>query len=152
VGDTFPVGCPFSEKCVFPEFFVNNPDCDPAGPNYQQYQSTKYGIYDANCGFDNVLMSYGHDEYIYQFLRSHARSLPMEALYVARFHSFYPWHTEGAYDYLASQKDRDMLKWLKEFNKFDLYSKSDNIPDVEELMPYYKSLLVKYGLDGKLKF
>ena len=26
VGDTFPVGCAFSDKCVFPEFFKDNPD------------------------------------------------------------------------------------------------------------------------------
>ena len=26
VGDTFPVGCAFSKKCVFPEFFEHNPD------------------------------------------------------------------------------------------------------------------------------
>ena len=28
VGDTFPVGCKFSEKCVFSELFKNNPDKD----------------------------------------------------------------------------------------------------------------------------
>ena len=27
VGDTFPVGCAYSDKIVFPEFFANNPDC-----------------------------------------------------------------------------------------------------------------------------
>jgi len=152
VGDTFPVGCPFSEKCVFPEFFVNNPDCVRGSLNYKLYQTTKYGMYKANCGFENLLMSYGHDEYIYRFLKAHSKNLPEEALYIARFHSFYPWHKEGAYEYLASQKDRDMLKWLKEFNRFDLYSKSDNIPDIERLMPYYEGLFAKYGLDGKLKF
>src|SRR6266480_1788923 len=26
VGDTFPVGCAYSEKVVFPEFFADNPD------------------------------------------------------------------------------------------------------------------------------
>src|SRR5581483_574350 len=26
VGDTFPVGCAFSEKIVFPQFFADNPD------------------------------------------------------------------------------------------------------------------------------
>ena len=28
VGDTFPVGCRFSERIVFPEFFQDNPDCE----------------------------------------------------------------------------------------------------------------------------
>ena len=26
VGDTFPVGCAYSDKIVYPEFFKNNPD------------------------------------------------------------------------------------------------------------------------------
>ena len=30
VGDTFPVGCGFSDKVVFPEFFADNPDSDDA--------------------------------------------------------------------------------------------------------------------------
>ena len=28
VGDTFPVGCRYSDKIVFPEFFADNPDCE----------------------------------------------------------------------------------------------------------------------------
>src|ERR1700744_2354968 len=39
VGDTFPVGCAWSEKIVYPEYFGNNPD-----RNNAQYQ-TKYGVY-----------------------------------------------------------------------------------------------------------
>src|ERR1700759_4742435 len=30
VGDTFPVGCPYSNKVVYPEFFQNNPDHEKA--------------------------------------------------------------------------------------------------------------------------
>ncbi|MDA1178934.1 MAG: hypothetical protein O2931_09070, partial [Planctomycetota bacterium] len=33
VGDTFPVGCRFSDKIVFPEFFADNPDSK--NPAYQ---------------------------------------------------------------------------------------------------------------------
>lgn len=40
----------------------------------------------------------------------------------------------------------------QEFNKFDLYSKSDDVPSFEEHKPYYEGLLKKYGIDGKLKF
>ena len=29
VGDTFPVGCAYSDKIVFPEFFDDNPDARP---------------------------------------------------------------------------------------------------------------------------
>ena len=61
-----------------------------------------------------------------------------------RFHSFYPWHTSGAYDHLCNDKDREMLKWVNEFNQFDLYSKADAEPDIEALKPYYQSLIDKY--------
>jgi len=60
VGDTFPVGCAFSDKCVMPKFFQENPD------SKHEVYSTKYGIYEANCGLDNLVMGWGHDEYMYQ--------------------------------------------------------------------------------------
>ena len=56
VGDTFVVGCKFSDKIIYPETFKNNPDSkDPV-------YSTEYGVYRPNCGLDNVLLSWGHDE------------------------------------------------------------------------------------------
>ena len=64
VGDTFPVGCAFSDKIVYPEFFSENPD-----RNNQLY-NTKYGVYSPNCGLRNVHMSWGHDEYVYQMVKS----------------------------------------------------------------------------------
>jgi inositol oxygenase len=67
-----------------------------------------------------------------------------------RFHSFYPWHEKRAYTHLQAPDDLETLKWVKEFNKFDLYSKGDAIPDVEKLKPYYKSLLEKYNIGGLL--
>src|ERR1700728_103287 len=80
VGDTFPVGCAYSDKIVFPEFFSANPDS--AVPLYQ----TKYGIYERHGGLDNVHLSFGHDEYIFQVTRKY---VPEEAQYMLRYHSFY---------------------------------------------------------------
>ena len=48
VGDTFPVGCGYSDQVVFPEFFAANP-----GSNVPGYQTEK-GIYEKNCGLDKV--------------------------------------------------------------------------------------------------
>src|SRR5947208_16857470 len=48
VGDTFPVGCRYSDRIVFPEFFRPNPDF--AVPEYQ----TSYGIYEPGFGLDRV--------------------------------------------------------------------------------------------------
>ncbi|KAG7216094.1 hypothetical protein INR49_007846 [Caranx melampygus] len=44
-------------------------------------------------------------------------------LYMIRFHSFYPWHSHGDYMNLCNDKDLRMLPWVKEFNKFDLYTR-----------------------------
>lgn len=135
VGDTFPVGCRFSEKNVFPEFFANNPDS-----KVESYQ-TDCGIYEPGCGFDSVTMSFGHDEYIYQVCKDY---LPPEALAMLRYHSFYPWHREGAYAELANDHDRAMLPWVLKFNEYDLYTKSHGSPREEELRPFYEELIAEY--------
>ena len=142
VGDTFPVGCAYSDKIVYPEFFKNNPDY--SNPDY----NTQYGIYEKGCGLRNVQMSWGHDEYVYRMLKDY---LPEEGLYMLRFHSFYAWHREGEYDYLMDDHDREMLKWVKLFNPYDLYSKSPNPPNLQELKPFYEDLIKKY-LPDTLKF
>ncbi|HUQ70016.1 MAG TPA: inositol oxygenase family protein, partial [Planctomycetaceae bacterium] len=63
VGDTFPVGCAYSDRVVFPEFFVHNPDYQI--PAYQ----TPAGVYEPGCGLDHVHLSWGHDEYMYHVVR-----------------------------------------------------------------------------------
>jgi len=135
VGDTFPVGCAYSDKVVYPEFFSTNPDFDK--PTF----NTKYGVYEPNCGLRNVNMSWGHDEYVYQMLKDY---LPEPGLYMLRYHSFYAWHREGAYDHLLDDHDREMFEWVKKFNPYDLYSKSPKPPVVSELKPYYEGLIAKY--------
>jgi len=149
VGDKNPVGCAFSEYIVYPEFFVANPDLKD--PRY----NTKYGIYEPNCGLHNVLMNFGHDEYLYQVFTGNPCHLPDESLYVLRYHSFYAWHQHNAYDYLCTDKDRAMLFWVKEFQKADLYSKSDkpeDMPDPKKLRSYYESLIKKYFPVENLKW
>ncbi len=135
VGDTFPVGCAYSDKVVYPEFFSLNPD-----HKNEQYQS-RLGVYDENCGLKNVHMSWGHDEYLYHISKDY---LPEPALYMIRYHSFYAAHKEGAYDYLMDDHDREMFQWVKKFNPYDLYSKSPEPPKVDELRPYYEELIAKY--------
>lgn len=135
VGDTFPVGCAYSGKIIFPEYFVNNPDFN--NPHLQ----TQSGIYKPNCGLDNVHMSWGHDEYLYQVVK---RYLPDEALYIIRYHSFYAAHKEKAYDYLMDEYDQSMMKWLELFRNYDLYSKSSEPVNVTELMPFYEELVAEF--------
>lgn len=33
---------------------------------------------------------------------------------------------------------------MSRFSEFDLYTKSDEVPNVDELTPYYQSLIDKY--------
>ena len=35
-------------------------------------------------------------------------------------------------------------QWVKEFNQYDLYSKSATAPDVKALRPYYEELIAEY--------
>jgi len=135
VGDTFPVGCAWSPDIVFHEYFANNPD-----RNVPEYQ-TKYGIYQPNCGLENVHMSFGHDGYIAEVMKPYLRD---EALYMLRFHSFYPWHKHGAYDYLCNDKDRAMMQWVLKFNQYDLYSKGHTKPNLAELKPWYDDLFAEF--------
>jgi inositol oxygenase len=142
VGDTFPVGCAWSQQIVFPEFFAENPDSDVA-----EYQ-TEAGMYEPGCGFDQVLMSWGHDEYIYHVLRDY---LPLEAQYMLRYHSFYAAHRERQYEHLMNDQDRAMFDWVRKFNPYDLYTKSQDRPDVATLRPYYDELLAEF-LPARLKW
>jgi inositol oxygenase len=140
VGDTFPVGCAFSDAIIFPELFENNPD--RTNPVY----STRLGIYEEGCGLHNINLSFGHDEYLYHVIKDDSR-LPEPALAMIRFHSFYAWHREGAYTQFMDEHDREMLPWVKRFNPYDLYSKGDARPNVPELEPFYRGLVQQYFPD-----
>jgi len=135
VGDTFPVGCRYSEKIVFHEFFRDNRDWSV--PEYQ----TPCGIYEPGCGLDKVHMSWGHDEYLYHVVKDY---LPEEALAMIRYHSFYPGHREGQYAELMNDRDHYRFEWVRKFNPYDLYSKGHVPPDVAKLRPYYEDLIAEY--------
>ena len=135
VGDTFPVGCGWSSAIVFPEYFAANQD--RLTPEYQ----TECGIYQRSCGLENVHMSFGHDGYIAEVMKSY---LPVESLYMLRFHSFYAWHRHGAYQHLTNEQDRAMLEWVVKFNQYDLYSKGHVKPDMKQLKPYYDDLFAEF--------
>ncbi|KAG2233939.1 inositol oxygenase [Thamnidium elegans] len=142
VGDTFPVGCQFSKKIVYSKYLKANADYND--PVY----STKYGIYSPHCGLDQVHLSYGHDEYFYQVCKAY---LPPQALYIIRHHSFYSCHTDGEYAWLLNAHDIEMMRWVKIFNQYDLYSKAEDEPNIISLKPYYKELIEEFFPD-KIKW
>lgn len=145
VGDTFPVGCAFDDSIVHSKYFKENPDFN--NPAYNR----KFGVYSEGCGLDKVLMSWGHDDYMYLVAIENGTTLPSAGLFIIRYHSFYALHKSGAYKELMNEEDEENLKWLHIFNKYDLYSKSKVKVNAEEVKPYYMSLIEKY-FPAKLKW
>ncbi|TYH12673.1 hypothetical protein ES288_A06G085400v1 [Gossypium darwinii] len=145
VGDTFPLGCAFDEANIHHRYFKENPDYN--NPSY----NTKNGIYWDGCGLDNVTISWGHDDYMYLVAKENGTTLPSAGLFIIRYHSLYPLHKEEAYMQFLNDEDKENLKWLRIFNKYDLYSKSKVAVDVEKVKPYYLSLIEKY-FPAKLKW
>lgn len=142
VGDTFPVGCRWSDKIVYPQYFDANPDS--RNPELM----SRYGVYSEQCGLDKVNLSWGHDEYLYHVTKKY---LPEEAQYMIRYHSWYSAHREMDYQFLMSDYDLQMMDWVRKFNPYDLYSKSAEKPDFDALKPYYDDLISEF-FPAKIKW
>ena len=127
-GDTFVVGCEFPSECILPEFNSLNPDM--SDPRY----NTKYGVYKPNCGLNELKIAWGHDEYMFRMLMANKTLIPREGLDIIRYHSFYPWHSKGAYRHLMNSTDYETMEWVQLFNAFDLYTKDEeNVLDETEV-------------------
>jgi inositol oxygenase len=135
VGDTFPVGCAFSEAVVHADLFHANPDA--SDPRY----ASEDGIYAPGCGLDALTMAWGHDEYLYHVL---GHFLPAPAQWMIRYHSFYAAHDADAYRHLLAPEDDEKLDWIRSFSEADLYSKGDAVPDATALRGYYQDLVAEY--------
>jgi inositol oxygenase len=149
-GDTFAMGCRIpGDAVVFPQFNSLNPDMND--PLY----NTLYGMYEPHCGLDKISWAWGHDEYMYRMLVANDACIPREGLDMIRYHSAYPLHDKGAYRHLLKPEDEGRIEWIRLFNRFDLYTKDENNDlreNVDDLWPYYKGLLEKFGLGGSLKW
>lgn len=141
VGDTFPVGCKFREEVlVYPGTWGGNADVG------DEVYRTRLGVYEDGCGMGGLVMSWGHDEFLYQVLkglRGRCR-LPEVGLGVVRFHSFYGWHREGGYREFMAEGDEEVLEAVKVFNKYDLYTKRDQEVDVEGVRGYWEGLIAEF--------
>ena len=137
VGDTYVVGCEFPTSIVYYDTLKDNND-------FGKYD--KNGVYKEGCGLENLHITFGHDEYLYQVLHQNSgkHSISQKYMDVIRYHSFYPWHTSGEYTQFMNEADKETLKNVNHFNQFDLYSKEDS-PDIsDEIKEYYNGLLDKY--------
>jgi inositol oxygenase len=135
VGDTYITGAPIPSSIVLPEL-----------NNYNKDHQTGLSKYHSGCGIENTSVSFGHDEYMYRLLKANNHKMPKSAEYIVRYHSLYAWHSETGYNYLENHEDREMKKIVKEFNKFDLYTKNDELPIkwTHDLRDFYSKLIKKY--------
>jgi inositol oxygenase len=139
VGDVFVVGCALPDTCVYQEYNALNPDMQDDRYN------TALGIYEEGCGLDNLTLAWGHDEYLFQVLSHHKNNaIPEASMVMIRYHSFYPWHTGGSYTKLMNDKDKQYLEWIRDFNRYDLYFKSNKTYDLDKIQDYYLPIAEKY--------
>ena len=135
VGDTYVLGCKFPESIVFYDTLKESPD-------YNKYD--EIGIYSKGCGMDNLHITFGHDEYLYMVLCGNKHNFSQEYIDIIRYHSLYPWHTDGKYHVFMNDKDRQIFIDMMDFNQFDLYSKYDKLVIDDTIINYYNDLLDEY--------
>ncbi|KAL5790505.1 hypothetical protein ACOSQ2_005393 [Xanthoceras sorbifolium] len=116
---TFLVGCAFDESIVHHKYFKENADYNNLAYN------TKYEVYSKGCGLNNVMMSWGHDDSMYLVAKENKTTLPSAALFIIRYHSFYPLHRSGVYKNLINKEDVENLKWLQAFKVLSKSALSD---------------------------
>ncbi len=139
VGDTFVVGCALPQALIFPEFNALNPDM--GDPRY----NTPLGIYQAGCGLDACAIAWGHDEYLYQVLAHHAGNrIPEAGMVMIRYHSLYAWHERGAYARLTTARDARYREQVRQFNRYDLYTKSATSHDLDAAKKYFAPIIERY--------
>lgn len=141
VGDTFITGCRIPDNIVLPEYNIYNKDMEDG-----------INVYSNGCGLKNVSVSFGHDEYLYRLLIANKHKMPKQAEYIIRYHSLYAWHSGNSYNYLEDNEDKMMKPVVQEFNKFDLYTKNDELPVkwTNELRTFYSKLVKKYINDDMM--
>ncbi len=131
VGDVYPVGCQFGHSIVYYDFLKANPDWEH--PVY----STKYGIYNPACGLENVTMSFGHDEYLYQLTKD---IIPYEVAWTIRHHSFQS--VAEDYTHLMDERDKELREThMKQFMRYDLYTKNPKKVGKQNNLKYYQEII-----------
>lgn len=62
--------------------FEDNPDLNDVK------LSSKFGIYEPHCGLENVMISWGHDEYLYMICKNQS-TLPPASLHMIVSHAYF---------------------------------------------------------------
>ncbi len=151
-GETFPVGCKFSEDISFSQYFSSNPDRRKRACN-----RPARGLYARHCGLKNVRMSWSGAEWLHTVLQmsAHAHALPPEALFLIRYQRFRSLLVEGSqYHELLSIEDERCLELLIEFQHIlqdvEADAMAGNVGNGsvdKSLLGYYKTLVDEYFTD-----
>uniref|UniRef100_A0A7S2YZR9 Inositol oxygenase n=1 Tax=Chloropicon laureae TaxID=464258 RepID=A0A7S2YZR9_9CHLO len=152
-GETFPVGCKFSEDISFSQYFSSNPD-----RRKRAYNRPANGLYPRHCGLRNVRMSWSGAEWLHTVLQmsAHAHKLPQEALFLIRYQRFKSLLVEGShYHDLLSMEDERSLELLIEFQNTleDAAAAAITMEagapalSLEDSLGYYKTLVDEYFTD-----
>eukprot|EP00581_Thalassiosira_minuscula_P008155 CAMPEP_0183712310 /NCGR_PEP_ID=MMETSP0737-20130205/7467_1 /TAXON_ID=385413 /ORGANISM="Thalassiosira miniscula, Strain CCMP1093" /LENGTH=727 /DNA_ID=CAMNT_0025940899 /DNA_START=123 /DNA_END=2306 /DNA_ORIENTATION=- len=104
------VGCRIPQRATFREFRHLN--MDEEDPRY----NSGNGVYQANCGLDNVFLMWSGCEYLYYLLKANGAQLPEEAFAMIRYYLLGDWHEHGEYSSLTNGDDEDMLPFIQEFD------------------------------------
>jgi len=99
-GESFPVGCRFSEAIRHHQLFYANPD------RRNRQHNSPDGIYAPGCGLHEVNLSWSAAEYLYLVLYLNGTDFPNEALYCIRYQRFDSMVQAGAYKSLMSPEVR----------------------------------------------
>ncbi|KAL7500918.1 hypothetical protein ACHAWT_008971 [Skeletonema menzelii] len=143
------VGCATPGCATFSEFRHFNTDLLDA-----RYSSDK-GVYESNCGLDNVLLQWSGSEYMYHLLRHNHTALPSEALAMVRYFLLGDWHEHHEYTSITNEYDDDKLQWVSDFDRLRRKTRLECLDYVdvsEEQCAYlweshYSQIAAKYGCD-----
>lgn len=138
VGDTFVTGWPIPSSVPFPMFNRLNSDHEVGLRAYQPH-----------CGLSKVRCSFGHDEFLYRALvrNRHLHSLDDDSMTIIRFHSLYAWHSYDAYSELEDAADVAIKPYVRLFQAYDLYSKSDCLDNLSWEDPKWRALVERVFSD-----
>jgi inositol oxygenase len=76
--------------------------------------------------------------------------LPEAGMAMIRYHSFYPWHSGGSYKQLLKKEDGRYMDWIRDFNQYDLYTKSNKTYTLDEVRQHYEPIAHKYLGEGPI--
>lgn len=146
------LGCKTVENATLSEFRCLNPD-----EAEEKYRSDT-GVYDTNCGLENVLLLWIGSEYILRMLEYNEVELPDEAFAVLRRFALKDWHTKQQYRILTNDGDHDALPFVRDFNdlrrdaKRMIYTSQELTESECNVLwnSYYARIAKKFGADGVL--